>query len=207
MFLFLYNLDPVNIKLNECEKSINNIEIENTESLDNVITQITEVNGSNVRLLKENIEESSIVGNINCNKLCTEDEYEEPNNTFNSTQNNNTNDNCIVNTNGQDLTQISHEVNLNNSSTQNVCSANASDSDKYKIEVSLFCKNLKSELELLNFILHDESTIKHVAHLEIEASKKKKLENIVAEFENIRISSPNPFLFVAELKTFIRDFD
>lgn len=210
--IFNFNLDTINIELNGCNKSLNNLEIEST-NLDHIKNQLTsEVSTSDVKLLKENIEECSIIDNINCNELCTEDEYEEPNNTFNSRQNmeinnyqnNNTNNNCdIICTNGENSTKIPHkEEHLTKSSAKN-----ATDTDKCKKEVALFCNNLKSELEHLNYILNDESTIKHVAHLEIEASKKKGLENIVADFESLRISSPNPFLFVTELKTFIRDFD
>lgn len=65
-------------------------------------------------------------------------------------------------------------------------------------------ESLKSELEKVKCSLNDSKTVKHVAHLEFEASKKKDLENIVMEFESKRINSPDPFSFSAELKTFIQ---
>lgn len=76
---------------------------------------------------------------------------------------------------------------------------------KCEKEINQFYQNIKSEIEKFNDF-NDQSSIKHIAHLEIEASKKKELEQIVAEFESKRIISPDPFSFIAELKTFIHDF-
>jgi len=79
--------------------------------------------------------------------------------------------------------------------------------EKCKIEVHQFIQYLELELKKFYGYLNDQPVVKHVAHLEIEASKKKDLELVVAEFENKRINSPDPFLLLGELKTFIRDFD
>ncbi|XP_027854379.1 gem-associated protein 5 isoform X3 [Aphis gossypii] len=103
------------------------------------------------------------------------------------------------------LTENIKECNINNSTNFNeLCTVNKN-KIKFEKEINQFYQNIKSEIEKFNNF-NDQSSIKHIAHLEIEASKKKELEQIVAEFESKRINSPDPFSFIAELKTFIHDF-
>jgi len=178
----------VNKEFNGSVKSIGGVEgnekvVENTEVINGKIELTSETNETNMKALTENVQKCSIIDNTICTESGASDEQEESNYSGKSTQNNNTNISCDI-----------------------VC-INDIDSEKYKAEVHQFCQNLKSELSKFNNFLNEPTTVKHVAHLEIEASKKKELENIVAEFENKRISSPNPFSFVAELKTFIRNYD
>lgn len=79
--------------------------------------------------------------------------------------------------------------------------------EKCKTEAHQLIQYLELELEKFYGYSNGQPVVKHVAHLEIEASKKKDLELVVAEFENKRINSPHPFLFLGELKTFIHNFD
>lgn len=203
----LYNLDTINEKLNDSIKSLN-IE-ESKEKDENLDTEI------NVKSINENLKECTFNNNINHIELndkeklncCKSPQDKE----IDNCQNNNTNK-CYdtVCTNGN-LSKISpHKTNMINSPDTNSSDSNLNDSvdikcKQFKKDLYQFCQTLKLELE--KFDINDQPTIKHIAHLEIEASKKKELENVVIEFENERINSPNPFLFLTELKTIIHDFD
>lgn len=180
------------------------------------------IDGSNedfdVKSLPENLKECNIEPNTNHMKLKDEEKSNDgckslQNKEIHNYQNNNTNKLCdIICTNGN-LSKTSHcEINQINSQDQNACDLNCNNSmsiqyKKYEKDMYQFCQNLKLELEKFDYVLNDQPTIKHIAHLEIEASKKKDLENVVTEFENDRINSPDPFLFVSELNTFIHDFN
>lgn len=140
------------------------------------------------------------------NDCCTLPQNKEINNCLN----NNSNEQCDIICTNVNLSSH-HELNLKNSLDQNSYNSNFNDPNEIKCkpyikDVHQFCQNLKLELEKFNYLLNDQPTIKHIAHLEIEASKKKELENVVTEFENKRINSPSPFVFITELKTFICDF-
>jgi len=200
--LFVYVLDTTNEEFNGCIKSIVNKEcekiVENTKVLNGKIELTLEANETNMKSITENLQECDI-NNTNC-KLSQNKET-------NNYQNNNTNINCdIVCTNGN-LTKIMHnKENLSTSCISNYDNSNNS-SEKCEAEVYQFYQNLKSQLSKFNYFLNEPTLVKHVAHLEIEASKKKELENMVTEFENKRINSPNPFSFLAELKTFIHNYE
>uniref|UniRef100_A0A2H8TR50 Gem-associated protein 5 n=1 Tax=Melanaphis sacchari TaxID=742174 RepID=A0A2H8TR50_9HEMI len=204
------NIDgTVNEELIGCIKSTTSEEEnENTELLDSkVITS----KANDTKSLIENMKECNINSSINFNKLCVEKDQEKSNDCI-SLQNkeinnllNNTNKNGdIIHTNNE--TKI-NEVNLEKqNSFTNLDDKLVMQKIKFKKKIYQFYQNIKSEIENLN-CLNDQSSVKYIAHLEIEASKKKEFEQIVAEFESKRINSPNPFLFIAELKTFIHDFD
>lgn len=193
MILIIYNLGTVN---KELHRSINGVK----GCIEDVIED------TEVKCLTENIKNCNLVNNTNCNDKqdesdCGLDSPKDVKTTLN--QNNNTNTNCdIVCTNGS-LTKISK----NNENYMSPYFSNIGESDiksKCKIEVYKLYQTLKSDLEKIIYSLNDSETVKHVAHLEFEASKKKDLENIVMEFERKRINSPDPFSFSAELKTFIQ---
>jgi len=119
--------------------------------------------------------------------------------------NNNANTDCDIVRTNDDPTKI-HEIRLEeNNSLPNSNDLLIIERETCKKGVYQLYQNLKSKIEKFN--LNDQSPVKHIAHLEIEASKKKELEQIVAEFENKRINSPNPFSFIAELKKCIHDLD
>lgn len=129
---------------------------------------------------------------------------------INNCLNNNSNKHCDIVCTNVNLSH--HEINLKNLPDQDSFNSNLNDLKEikcklYNKDIHQFCQNLKLELEKFDYLLNDQPTIKHIAHLEIEASKKKDLENVVTEFENKRINSPNPLVFIAELKTFICDFN
>lgn len=209
--------ETINEELIECVKSIKSTdENENTEVLDSKIEITSETNELKyVKSLTENMKECNIDKSTNFNKVYGDKEQEESKNfrmsvqykEINNLQNsNNTNTDCDVVCTNDNSTKI-QEINLEkNKSLTNSNDLFVMESEKCKNEVYQFYQNLKSEIEKFD-CLNDQSPVKHIAHLEIEASKKKELEQIVSEFENKRINSPNPFLFIAELKTFIHDFD
>lgn len=159
------------------------------------------------------MKECNIDNNTNCNMLCEQEESNDcimslQNKEMNNLQNNNINTTCDIDCTNDNSTKLLLEE-TNSSDIHNTCT-NSNDSlvvehERCKKEVYKFYQYLKSELEKFDY-LNDQSPIKHIAHLEIEASKKKEHEQIVADFENKRINSPNPFSFLAELKTFVHDF-
>lgn len=80
--------------------------------------------------------------------------------------------------------------------------------EKCKTEVHQLVQYLESELNKFDSCsIIGQPVVEHVAHLEIKASKKKDLEIVVAEFENKRINSPNPFVYLKKMKSFVCDFD
>lgn len=196
LILLIYNLDGMN-EANGYNSTIDDIdEINSTNELTSEI---------NVNSLTENIENYNI-----SDELCELNEQEEfSSDGCKSLQNNNTNKNCdIVCINGSPTKIFDYKI---NSLEQNPCFSKESDlgefeNEKYK-EIYQFYQNLKFELEKFYNLSNKKQPIKHVAHLEIEASKKKKLENIVADYLSKRIDSPNPYLFIAELNMFIRDLE
>lgn len=150
----------------------------------------------NVNSLTENIENCDI-----SNKLCELNKQEEFCSNGSKSPKNNTNNNCDeVCKNGNSIITI-----------DNLCFSKECDlvefKKKYYKELYQFYQYLKFKLEKYCNLSNDKPSIKHVAHLEIEASKKKELENIVADYLNKRIASPNPFIFINELKRFIHDFE
>jgi len=160
------------------------------------------------------MKECNINNSTSFNKLCARNEHNDSNESYilqnkeikNVQNNNNTNINCDIVSTNDNSTKI-HEINLeNHNSFTNSNNLIVMENEKCKKEVYTFYKNLKLEIEKFDY-LNDQPSVKHIAHLEIEASKKKELEQIVAEFESKRINSPNPFSFIAELKTFISDLD
>lgn len=207
-------------ELSTCTKSIlklkiNEEEIKSSKVLNNEFDSTAEIVENPKELLNENTNELCNTFNpidAECNELCVTIEYNESNNVNKSPQNgrlNNNNTGCsLVCTNG-------NETDLIKLSEQNICSLNLTDSaeievsksEKYKTEVYQFYQNLKMELENYQHFFDDQHIVKHVAHLEIEASKKKEFENIVTDFENKRIDSPNPYLFLAVLKKFISSLE
>jgi len=219
MLLFVCVLGTINGEVNGCVKSIVGIEknenvVENTKVFDGKIELTSEATDTNIISLTENIQKCNIINNTNCNKLSASDKQEGSNYYCKSSQiketdnyqNNNTSTNCdIVCINGS-FKKITHNK-VNTLDFSNSGNSVDIDGEKCKAEVYQFYQNLKLQLSKFNYFLNEPTTIKHVAHLEIEASKKKELENIVTEFENKRINSPNPFSFVAELKIFIHNYD
>lgn len=201
MLLLEYNLDTMNGKFN---KSVDSIEeckkvIESNDNILNSKIELTSItNEIDVKLLTENIKNCTIVNNTNCSVLCTSGKQEELDCGSNLPEDIKTTlyQNCdIVCTNGlTEKSQNYENKNIDESKMKSRC----------KTAVQKLYQSLKSELEKNNSYLNDSNTIKHVAHLEIEASKKKELENIVMEFESKRINSPDPFSFSTDLKTFIQ---
>ncbi|VVC34354.1 WD40/YVTN repeat-like-containing domain,WD40-repeat-containing domain,Quinoprotein alcohol [Cinara cedri] len=105
-----------------------------------------------------------------------------------------------------------HTTHLINSPEQNFDYLNSNNfvrikSEKCKKKMYTFFQNIKSELDKYNCLLNDQPIVQRVTNLEIEASKKKKLEKFMIEFENERINSPDPFLFIAVLKNYINTFE
>ncbi|KAL4096870.1 hypothetical protein QTP88_021745 [Uroleucon formosanum] len=200
--------DSINEELIGCIKSIKSEEEnENTEILDSKVIITSKANELNqVKSLTENMKECNIDHITNFNKSEHEESNSLQNKQINNLQNNNNvNTDCDIVCTNDNPTKI-HEMNLK----ENNYLANSNDllvmeRETCKKEVYQFYQNLKSEIEKFN--LNDQSPVKHIAHLEIEASKKKELEQIVAEFENKWINSPNPFSFIAELKKCIHDLD
>lgn len=195
-----------------CVKSIkSDEENESTEIIDNNVIRTLKAN--DIKSLTENMEECNINNSTNINELCTGKDKEKSNDSCMSLQskkkkklNNNTNKNCDI-VNAINISTKINEVNLekqNSFTNLNNFLVN-NNKIKFEKEINQFYQNIKSEIEKFNDF-NDQSSIKHIAHLEIEASKKKELEQIVAEFESKRINSPDPFSFIAELKTFIHDF-
>lgn len=208
ILLLNFNIDSINEELIGCIKSIKSEEEnENTEILDSKVIITSKANELNqVKSLTENMKECNIDHITNFNKSEHEESNSLQNKQINNLQNNNNvNTDCDIVCTNDNPTKI-HEMNLK----ENNYLANSNDllvmeRETCKKEVYQFYQNLKSEIEKFN--LNDQSPVKHIAHLEIEASKKKELEQIVAEFENKWINSPNPFSFIAELKKCIHDLD
>lgn len=191
IFSFIYTLDSTSIEYNRHNNSINLLvktktKLDNTKVLNDKQDSIFKDNATSMKSLIENIKTCDIVGNNNCIEPCVSDKQEE----FNH---------CCTNGNSKEALFDLHFSNLNDIVLV--------EKEKCKKKVYQFIQYLKTELEKFNDVLIDQPVVKHVAHLEIEASKKKNLENFVAEFEGSRINSPNPFLFVADLKTFTCSFD
>lgn len=208
ILLLNFNIGIINEELIGCLKSIKNeVENENTEILDGeeIISETNELKC--MKCLTENMKECNI-DITDCNKLEQEEsndcsmsiQNEEINNLQN---NNNANTDCDIVCTHDNSTEIHLEK---NNSFENMNDLLVMEREKCKAEIYQFYQNLKTDIEKFNLI-EPESPIKYIAHLEIEASKKKKLEQIVAEFENKRIDSPNPFSFISELKTFIHDLE
>lgn len=201
MLLIEYNLDTINEKFNKSVDSVEeckNVTESNNDILDSKIELTSITNETDIKLLTENIKNYTIVNNTNCSVLCTSDKQEELDYGSNLPEDIKTtlnqNDD-IVCTNGlTEKSQNYENKNIDESKMKSRC----------KTAVQQLYQSLKSELENNNCFLNDSNTVKHVAHLEIEASKKKELENIVMEFESKRINSPDPFSFSTELKTFIQ---
>lgn len=212
MHLLICNLDG----LNGCDESINHgednkDETENIELLDSSRDLTLEADETNVQSSMDMIEGLKIVDEEINIQNGEKDINSSQNIEINYYLNNNTKTSSdIVCINGNS-TKISQEMNLTTQSEQNLCSDSNEtveiENEKCKNELRQFCQNLILELEKFNCSSTDQSTFKHVAHLGIEASKKKELENVVTDFENKRISSPNPFSFVAELKKCFDDLD
>jgi len=213
ILLINFNIVIINDESIGCVKSIkSDEENESTEVIDNKVIITSKAN--DIKSLTENMKECNINNSTNFNELSTSKDKEKSNDSCMSLQskkkktklNNKTNKNCnIVN-----VINISTKINEVNLETQNsFTNLNNILVNKNKIkfekEINQFYQNIKSEIEKFNDF-NNQSSIKHIAHLEIEASKKKELEQIVAEFESERINSPDPFLFIAELKTFIHEF-
>lgn len=181
-------------KLNGCNTTINNMDKIN-KILDSEVELTSEIN---LNSLTENLEKCNISNELYAH--VNQDKY--GSDCQKSHENNNINENCnIVCTNG-------NSTNLMNSPDHDPCSDYVDvENEKCKKEVNQFYQNLKSEFEKFCNNSSNRSPIKHIAHLEIEASKKKELENIVINFLNKRIDSPNPYIFIAELNMFIHDFE
>ncbi|XP_050548887.1 uncharacterized protein LOC126910389 isoform X2 [Daktulosphaira vitifoliae] len=62
-----------------------------------------------------------------------------------------------------------------------------------------FFQNIVLIIHKFNGLLNKPS-IQHVAHLEIQASKKKKLENVVSEFVAKRVNAPDSIVFLKKLE-------
>lgn len=179
---------------------------EKKEIVESKIESTSETDKSNLRSLVESIRKCDMTDNHNDNNSNIHNEPKKFNN-YCSTNNNNT-----FGSNGSSTEIPCHETNIINSLEKISHFFNSSSSvmikiEKCKKEILQFHLNLRTELEKYPNFHNDSTAIKHVAHLEIEASKKKELDNIVIEFENRRINSPNPFLFVAEMKNFFQHFD
>lgn len=125
--------------------------------------------------------------------------------------NNNANSSCSIVCKNGNLTKLScYEIDLKKSSEpnpKNTVDIEMSENEKCKAEVHQFYQNLKLELRKYQHFFKDKPAVKHVAHLEIEASKKKEFEIVVSKFEKKRVDSPNPFLFVEELKNCVYELD
>lgn len=208
---FLFNLGTINEKLNDSTKSSDikgsKEEIENIVNLDNEVE--LKVNEIIVKSSPENIKKYNTNNNTNYTPLNDKQESNDcckssQNKEINNYLNNNTTKHCDIVCTNDNL--FHHKINLKNSPDQNSYDLKDIECKQYKKDFHQFCQNLTLELEKFDYLLNDQPTIKHIAHLEIEASKKKELENVVAEFENKRINAPNPFLFITQLKTFINDF-
>lgn len=202
ILLLNFNIDSIN---EGCIKSIKSEdENENTEILDSKVIITSEASEFKyVKSLTENMKECNI--DDITNKLEHGESNSLQNKEINNLENNNNaNTDCDVVCTNDNPTKI-HKIHLE----ENNSLANSNNllvkRETCKKEVYQFYQNLKSEINKFN--LNDQSPVKHIAHLEIEASKKKELEQIVTEFENKRINSPNPFSFIAELKKCIHDLD
>lgn len=160
--------------------------MDNTEVLKGKLDSNSKDNATSMKSLIENIKTCDIVGNNNSIEPCIGDKQDELNHF------------CTNNSSKEALHDL-HFLNLNDIILV--------EKEKCKKEVYHFIQYLKIKLEKFNDFLVDQPVVKHVAHLEIEASKKKNLENFVAEYESNCINSPNPFLFIADLKKFICSFD
>lgn len=191
IFLFVYTLDSTSVEYNEHNNSIDLLvetknKLGNTEVLNGKQDSIFKDNAISMESLVENIKTCDIVGNNNCAELCVSDKQEE----FNH---------CCTNGNSKEALHNLHFSNVND--------IDLVEKEKCKKKVYQFIQYLKIELEKFNDFLIDQPVVKHVAYLQIEASRKKNLEKFVTEYESNRINSPNPFLFVADLKTFTCSFD
>jgi len=134
------------------------------------------------------------------NKLVDLKKHTSPqNNEINNYQNKNTNKN-----HDSSIDIPDDEIHL--CDTTDSCNPLVIKNENCKKEVNQFCDNINLEFEKFNDYFNVQ-IVQNVAHLGIEASRKKELEAIVTDFENKRINSPNPFVIVAELKVFIRDFN
>jgi len=212
ILLLNFNIGIINEELIGCVKSIKSeAENENIEILDSEVVITSKTNELKyMKSLTENMKECNIYNITNCNKLeqeelndcCMSIQNKEINNLQN---NNNANTDCDIVCTNDNSTKI-HELHLEkNNSFENKNDLVVMEREKCKVEIFQFYQNLKTEIEKFNLI--EQLPVKYVAHLEFEASRKKELEQTVAEFENKRIDSPNPFSFIAELKTFIHDLE
>lgn len=196
------NLDTVNDELNECIKPSNTLkEIEYIDSK----TELSEVNENILQPLIKNINDSNTINH----KISTLDISDKLDNSKSLEGKKISNDrNNHTKTNDNSLAILNSKINLTNLSKPNTFTDlnNLVNIKKYKQIVNHFFQNVEMELNKFHNCLNDQSTVIHNAHLDTEVSKKKELEVIVAEFEKKRINSPNPFLFVAELKNAIHEF-
>lgn len=167
-----------------------------------------ELDVTNVKFLIENLKKCNIVNDTNSN------EQEKPNSDEShqnmekdNYQNNNFDKTCDITCANVNSTEVESNIEKNNVSEQNGCSSPnkpvGKESENCVRVVYEFYQDLKLEMEKFNHILNDLPTVKHVAHLDIEASIKKELENTVIEFENKRVNSPNLITILVELRTFI----
>lgn len=208
MFLLNFTIGTINEELIGCLKSSKSeVENENTEILGSEVITSETNELKYMKSLTENMKECNIDNITDCNKL----EQEESNDCCMLIQNkeihylqnnNNAITDCDIVCTNDDSTKV-HEI---NNSFENTNDLLVMEREKCKAEIYQFYQNLKTEIDKFNLI-EPESPVKYIAHLEIEASKKKELEKIVTEFENKRIDSPNPFSFIAELKTFIHNLE
>lgn len=210
MLLCIYNLDSMNKESNGNSTSIN-CKFDSKEKLDIFYDKSespSEINQYNDKSLIESSKECDATVNNNHSEPSVRDKQKESK--YCSTLSPNEKVNTIC-TNGNSTETLSQETNLIQSLEKMSLSFNSPsvmlEIEKCKKEMIQFLQKLKIEFEKYLNLLSDSTTVKHVAHLEIEASKKKELENIVTEFEKRRISSPNPFLFMAELEKFIQNVE
>lgn len=167
----------------------------NTRAI-NSKTELSEVNETTSESVTENIKEDKIVSTNYCETI--------------NDKNNHANKNYDLLSTNDNSAMPDYEINSTNSSKHNASFTNFNkliEFEKLKNKIHQFFQNVETELKKCYNCLNVEPTIKYVAHLETEASKKKELLIVVEEFEKKRINSPNPFLFVEELMNTIHEFD
>lgn len=183
----------------------NKEEIANAKILDNKMELTVELDINNVNCLTENLKICNIVNSTNENEKLDSDEFRQ-NKELRNCQNNNSNRICGITCASNNSTKLESNIEKNSSEQNGCLNLNNSDekeSENCKRVVYEFYQNLKLDIDTFNHILNDRPSVKHIAHLDIEASIKKELENTVLEFENKRINSPNPIAILIEVRNFI----
>lgn len=162
------------------------------------------VNNEIVESLAYNLNKFNIVGNDTYKKSALNNQ--ESDYSSESYQDENMDMCDLVNTNGSSMETQDHAINFinpeKNSAFSMINNVVNIKNETFKRVVCGFYQNLLPEFDKYNYLFKKELIIQHDISLNKLTLKKKNLDNLIAEFENQRINSPDPFLFIMMLKNY-----